>query len=169
MNWQSRRGRDRNGYCEFNTATGELVRTESGQYTGAVANGRGFRNPSSPYGRGNRETVVNAPRVKVDTGGRGDFNGLGQSVRITRGWVDTEGPQTVVALSGEHHFKIDFYGRITQQDGKREFTMEISNSNRGNARGTATFRLNPDRNEVQSISMNGRVNGRHFNGDFKRH
>lgn len=168
VNWQSRRGSDRSGYCEFNTATGELVRTESGPYTGPLANRAGFRGASNGYFRQNLQPIVNFPHVKVDTGGRGNFNGLGKSVRITRGWVDTKGQQTIVALSGKHDFKIDFYGRITQKDGKREFTMEIDNSDRGNAMGTATFLLNDDRNEVQSISLNGNVNGRNFSGNFKR-
>ncbi len=166
--WRSRRGGDRNGFCEFNTATGELVRSEAGEYTGPVDESRGFTQRSMEYGGPAPETAVNAPRVKVDTSGKGDYNGPDGSFRITRGWVDTKAPQTTVALSGEHHFKINFYGYITQQNGIREFTMQINGSDHGDATGTATFRLNDDRNEVEYISVTGRLNGRDFNGNFRR-
>ena len=36
VNWRSRRAGNSNGYCEFRTATGELVRAESGNYAGHV-------------------------------------------------------------------------------------------------------------------------------------
>lgn len=168
MNWESRRGGDHSGYCKFNTATGELPRTESGPYTGPVANRHGFRGAANLYPGQNSQPMVKFPHVKIDTGGSGDFNGLGQSVRITRGWVNTKGQQTLVALSGKHHFKINFYGYITRKDGKREFTMEFESSNCGNAMGAATFRLNDDRNEVQSISLSGTLNGQGISGNFKR-
>jgi hypothetical protein len=166
--WRSLRGGDRNGFCEFNTDTGELVRSEAGDYTGPVDESRGYTQRSMAYGGPAPETAVKAPRVKVDTSGKGDYNGPNGSFRITRGWVDTKAPQTTVALSGEHHFKINFYGYITQQNGSREFTMQINGSDQGDATGTATFRLNDDRNEVEYISMIGRLNGRDFNGNFRR-
>ena len=179
VNWRTQRGRDRSGYCEFNTATGELVRAVSGEYNGPTRNGRyargaGQRGQMGQMGQMGQaggmmsQPVVNAPSVKVDTAGRGDFNSPGKSVRIMRGWVDTQGPRTTVALSGEDHFKINFYGQIVQQNGDREFTMQINGSDRGNATGTATFQLNHDRNEVAYISVTGRLNGSSFNGNFRR-
>ena len=196
VNWRTQRGRDRSGYCEFNTATGELVRAVSGEYNGPTRNGRyargagqmgqqaqngqqqgqqqGQQGQQGQMGQMGQaggmmsQPVVNAPSVKVDTAGRGDFNSPGKSVRITRGWVDTQGPRTTIALSGEDHFKINFYGQIVQQNGDREFTMQINGSDRGNATGTATFQLNHDRNEVAYISVTGRLNGSSFNGNFRR-
>jgi hypothetical protein len=165
VNWEARRGRDRRGYCEFDDRGGRLVRMEVGEYRGPVGDGR--RGPDRDRGRdfGDR---VDAPNVRVDTSGRGVYNGPeGRSIRITRGWVDTYGPRNTVALSGERNFKINFSGRITRRNGD-EFTMEITDSDRGRASGTARFRLNRDRNEVQSIEVNGRINGRGFNGSFSR-
>lgn len=166
--WRSRRGGDRNGYCEFNTGTGELVRTQAGEYSGPVDESRGYTQRSMGYSGPAPGSAVNAPRVKVDTSGKGDYNGPDGSVHITRGWVNTEGQQTTVALSGEHHYKITFYGYVTQKNGDREFTMQINNSDHGNAAGTATFRLNHDRNEVEYISLTGQLNGMDFNGNFRR-
>jgi hypothetical protein len=170
VNWRARRGGDSNGYCEFNTATGELVRAVSGEYNGPAGNRRDFGRGAIRGGAGgfNRQPIVNFPRVSVDTAGRGDFNGPGNSIRINRGWVNTKDQQVTVALSGEHNFKINFNGRITQQTGDREFIMQIDSSDRGNATGTATFRFNSDRNEVEYISIDGRLNGQSMNGNFRR-
>jgi len=46
--------------------------------------------------------------------------------------------------------------------------MRITSSDRGDARGMVTFRLNADRNEVEFISVRGRLNGRRFDGTFDR-
>jgi hypothetical protein len=108
---------------------------------------------------------IDVPSISADTSGRGNFNG-DRSARITRGWVDTNG-QPAVALSGENNFKIVFWGDVIHANG-REFTMRINRSDRGNASGTATFRTNSDRNEVESITVNGRMNGRDFSGTFSR-
>lgn len=168
VNWSARRGRDSNGYCEFNTATGELVRAVSGQYNETSGNRSRFGLGAGNRGRWNQRPAVDYPSVNVDTSGRGEFNGTGNSVRITRGWVNTKDQQVTVALSGEHNFKINFYGRITQQTGDREYVMQIDSSDRGAATGTATFRFNPDRNEVEYISVDGRLNGQSINGNFRR-
>jgi hypothetical protein len=166
VNWRSQRASDRNGFCEFDTATGELVRAESGRYTGPAGNRRGFGSASG-RGRGwNRETIVNAPRVKVDTEGRGEFIGLRKPIRIKRGWVDTTAPQAAVGLSRGDDFKVTFYGPIVQQNGDREFTMEIDNSDSGDATGTATFRLSSNHKKVESISASGQLNGMDFRGSF---
>ena len=168
VNWSTRRGRDSNGYCEFNTATGELVRAVSGQYNETSGERSRFGLGEGNRGQWNQRPAVDYPTVNVNTSGRGDFNGAGNSVRITRGWVDTSGQQVTVALSGEHDFKINFYGIVRQQTGDREYVMQIERSDRGPARGTATFRVNYDGNEVEYISVDGRLNGQSINGNFRR-
>ena len=42
------------------------------------------------------------------------------------------------------------------------------NSSLGGAQGTAQVMMNGDRNEVQSINVEGRINGDRFNGSFSR-
>jgi hypothetical protein len=176
VNWRSRQAGDSHGYCEFNTATGELVRAESGEYAGPVGYRRGFGGGpgrqdaryGQTSGRGYDQAIVNAPRVRVNNSGRGNFRGPDKSFHIRHTWLDTRGEQTVVTLSDGDDFKISFYGPIVQQTGNREFTMDIDNSNFGGARGTATFRLSPDHKKVEYISMNGLLKGRDFNGSFRR-
>ena len=168
VNWSTRRGRNSNGFCEFNTATGELVRAVSGRFNGSSDYRQRFGLDEGNRGQWNQPPAVDYPRVSVDTSGRGAFNGAGNSIRITRGWVNTEDQQVTVALSGEHDFKINFYGLVRQQTGDREYVMQIDRSDRGPASGRATFRFNSDRNEVEYISVDGRLNGRSINGNFRR-
>lgn len=149
VNWTVR-GRD--GYCIIDNRMNVVDFQESNN------NGRGGKGGGNP-------PPVNVPRVRADTDGRGNYND-GRSVRITRGWVDTTG-QPAVSLSGDNKFKITFWGDITQGNG-REFTMRITRSDTGGANGTATFRLNGDRNEVEYINLNGRINNRNFSGSFNR-
>jgi hypothetical protein len=111
---------------------------------------------------------VSYPHVSVDTGGHGTWNGPDQTARITRGSIDTNA-QPTVSLSGDNHFKITCRGEIVSQNGKREFTMNIAGCDRGDARGTASFRLNGDKNEVEWISISGNANsGASFSGTFNR-
>jgi hypothetical protein len=174
VNWRSSRANDGYGYCEFNTATGELVQAQSGEYAGPVANRSGYGNAQGQQyaqnmGYGNyRQTLVNAPHVKVDNSGRGDFHGPHKSFHIRHTWVDTRGEQAIVTLSDGDDYKISFYGPIVQRNGNRDFTMDLNNSNFGAASGTATFRLTPDDKRVEYISMNGQLKGRDFNGTFRR-
>ncbi len=111
--------------------------------------------------------VGNYPRVRVDTSGRGSFNsGATANVRITRGFVDSTGRPSV-SLRGSN-FMITFYGVVERSDGNREFSMRITGSDRGHAQGRADVRLNRDRNEVEVISMNGRMGRNNFTGTFSR-
>jgi len=112
----------------------------------------------------NSPGVSNYPRVRVDTSGRGSFSSqnFGNS-EISRGWVDTRSGSPAISLSGPGNFKVTFYGVVTRVDG-RHLTLRINRSDRGQAFGTAEVYLNGDKNEVQSISLNG--NG--FNGSFSR-
>jgi Protein of unknown function (DUF3011) len=110
---------------------------------------------------------ISVPSVRADTSGRGNYSGPGQSIRVTRGYLDTTGSNVTIALSGQN-VKVTFYGRATRRNGDREFTMDINGSDRGKADGTAIFRFNSDRNEVEFISVNGRINGGRFTGSFSR-
>jgi hypothetical protein len=48
------------------------------------------------------------------------------------------------------------------------FTMRITGSDSGDARGTAQARLNSDRNEVETITVSGRMGRHSFTGNFSR-
>lgn len=123
--------------------------------------------PGNGPGAGVPPPVVNFPRVKVDTSGRGDFASNSVSIRVTRGFVDTSGQQPSVTMRGGNA-SITFYGVIDSSSSNRDFTMRITGSDRGNAQGRAQVRLNGDRNEVEMIMVNGRVNGGNFKGSFSR-
>jgi hypothetical protein len=71
-----------------------------------------------------------------------------------------------VSLRGGN-FMITFYGIVERSDGGG-FTMRITGSDRGSAQGTAQARLNKDRNEVESITVNGNLGRDSFNGNFSR-
>ncbi len=119
--------------------------------------------PGGPGGPG----VPNYPRVRVDTSGRGTFNSRAAgNVRITRGFVDSTGARPSVSLRGGD-FMITFYGVVERSDGGG-FTMRITSSDRGSARGTAQARLNNDRNEVESITVSGSMGRDNFTGNFSR-
>ena len=119
--------------------------------------------PEGPGGPG----IPGYPRVRVDTSGRGTFNSRSAgNVRITRGFVDSTGSRTSVSLRGGN-FMITFYGVVERSDGGG-FTMRITGSDRGSAQGTAQARLNNDRNEVESITLSGRLGRNKFTGNFSR-
>ena len=48
------------------------------------------------------------------------------------------------------------------------FTMRITGFDRGDARGTAQARFNPDLNEVDLINVSGRIGRDDFSGNFNR-
>lgn len=117
---------------------------------------------------GGGRPITNYPRVKADTDGRGTFDGPNvRNGQVTRGYVNTEDDKPSVRFTGRN-FKITFYGYVDSKISDREFTMAITDSDRGNARGRAQVRLNPDRNEVEMISVEGRMNRDDFNGKFNR-
>ena len=97
-------------------------------------------------------------------GGHGTFNGQSYgSNNVTRAWFNTREGRPALALSGSRDFKVTFFGDIVKAD-DRHITMRITDSSQGPARGRAEIFLNHDRNEVESVS----INGRGFNGDFSR-
>jgi len=166
----------RNGYCEYDIRMNLVKFKEYGPGSSDRDDDRNDNRRDDRYGDDSRrddryrdrQPTVNVYRVRADTSGRGTFNGDARgTVRITRGWVDTT-DEASVSLSGEHNFKITFRGEIINANGDREFTLRIRSSDRGDASGTATFRLNGDRNEVDSITVSGRLNGNRFDGNFSR-
>jgi hypothetical protein len=113
---------------------------------------------------GNGNGISDYPRVSADTSGHGNFSGNNfGNAQVTRGWVNTRSGQPSVSLSGSGGFKITFYGVITQAD-DRHMTMRINNSNKGRASGRAEIYLNGEKNEVESVT----VNGNNFSGTFSR-
>jgi len=111
--------------------------------------------------------IPNYPRVRVDTSGRGTYNSRSTgNVNITRGYVDSSGATPSVSLRGGN-FRITLYGVVERSDGGG-FTMRITGSDRGDAGGTAQARLNRDRNEVDLITLGGRISRDDFSGNFNR-
>jgi hypothetical protein len=120
--------------------------------------------PGGPGGPG----IPNYPRVKVDSPMRGLYSSRSVGgVNITRGYVDSRGPTPSITLRGDRDFRITFYGVVERSDGGG-FTMRITGSDRGDARGSAQARFNRDLNEVEIIIVSGRVGRDDFSGNFNR-
>ncbi len=173
---QGLRGRLRYGIGSPNswrTATYDCVvnlpqnRVERATYS-PPASSSGWPGPGGPGPGGpGGPAVGNYPKVRVDTSGRGSFNGgVAANVKITRGFVNSTGRPSV-SLRGSN-FMITFYGVVERTDGNREFTMRITGSDRGDVQGRADVRLNRDRNEVEMINVNGRMGRNNFTGNFNR-
>jgi len=131
--------------------------TTGGRWNG----GNGTWNQSSWE---NYTPVTKYPHVKADTSGHGNFNsqmlGAGD---VSRAYIDTKGDRPAVGLSGSGDFKVMFYGDVIQAQDRR-IVIRISSSDRGPAQGQADIYLNSDKNEVESVS----INGANFMGDFNR-
>jgi hypothetical protein len=112
----------------------------------------------------NYTPITNYPHVKADTSGRGNFNsqmlGAGD---VTRGYIDTKSGRAMVGVSGSSGLRVMFYGDVVQAQDRR-IVIRITSSDRGQAQGKADIYLNGDKNEIESIS----INGANFNGDFNR-
>lgn len=120
--------------------------------------------PGYPGGPGG--PVGNYPRVKVDTPMRGTYNSRSGSFEVERGYVDSRGSRPSISLRGRD-FRITFYGVVENSVGGG-FTMRITGSDRGDARGTAQARFNNDLNEVELINVSGRIGRDEFSGNFDR-
>ena len=155
---------DQRGYCEIGRRDRRIVRFETSPYRrggygggprGGYDDGPGY---NGPY-----------PQVKVDTDGKGYFTSRRfKSDRLDRGYVDTQG-QSSVSLRGRNGFFITFYGVVISSDGRREVTLRITSSDRGDARGRVSIRLNGDRDEVEWISINGQMaDGGEMKAEFNR-
>jgi hypothetical protein len=175
---RARRERDASGFCEVNRSNGRVVRFQAARDNrgnrGRDDRGERGRDDRGDRGRydagpGNQTpAATNYPRVRADTSGHGSFNARNAtSANITRGWIDTTGAQASVALSGSNNFRVTFYGRVIQADDRR-IVIEITESDKGRAEGRADIRLNPDKNEVESLGVQGRGFGGDFNGNFSR-
>jgi hypothetical protein len=138
-------------------------RASSGTWPGGPG-GPGYPGggPGYPGGPG----IPSYPRVKIDTSMRGTYNSRSGSFDVTRGYVDSRGSRPSIALRGGN-FRITFYGVVENSVGGG-FTMRITGSDRGDARGTAQARFNNDLNEIELINVNGRIGRDDFSGRFNR-
>jgi hypothetical protein len=144
-------------------------RVERASYTprassGAWPGGPGYPGggPGYPGGPG----IPSYPRVTVDTSMRGTYNSRSGSFEVTRGYVDSRASRPSITLRGGN-FRITFYGVVENSVGAG-FTMRITGSDRGDARGTAQARFNNDLNEIELINVNGRAGRDDFSGSFNR-
>jgi hypothetical protein len=151
-------------------------RVERANYTPRASSGNWPGGPGYPGGLGpggpgypgypGGPGIPNYPRVKVDTSMQGSYNSRSGSFNIIRGYVDSTGSRPSISLRGGN-FRITFYGVVENSVGGG-FTMRITGSDRGEARGTAQARFNQDLNEVELINVNGRVGRDDFSGSFNR-
>ncbi len=151
--------RRQRGYCEIDRRAKNVVRFETTPYNSDDQDrDRDWEPFQGEY-----------PHVRVDTDGKGYFSSrVLRSDRLDRGYVDTK-DQVSVSLRGRDGFRVTFYGTVIASDGNREITLRITSSDRGQARGRASLRLNHDRNEVEWISLKGRmIDGEEFSAEFNR-
>ena len=170
---QGLRGNFRYGFGgpnSWRTATYDCVvdprsnRVERVRYDPRAGSGNWPGGPGYPGGPD--VPVENYPRVKVDTSMRGTYNSRSGSFEVERGYVDSRGSRPAITLRGRD-FRITFYGVVEQSVGAG-FTMRITGSDRGYARGTAQARFNNDLNEIDLINVNGRIGRDEFSGSFNR-
>jgi len=163
LSWEVRSDdpRRQRGYCELSRNGKRIVRFETTPYRNGGREG-GERDNTPPF-------TGSYAQVRVDTDGKGYFSSRRlRSDRLERGYVDTR-DQTSVTLRGRNGFHITFYGEVIDSDGRSELTLRITSSDRGDARGRASIRLNPDRNEVEWISLSGRMaDGGEMKAEFNR-
>jgi len=163
LSWEVRGNdpRRQRGYCEISRNDRRIVRFETTPYRGGGGPGGGYDEQPVYTGQ--------YARVKADTDGRGYFTSRTlRTDRLERGYVDTR-DQASVSFKGRNGFRITFYGVVIASDGQRELTLRITSSNRGDARGRASIRLNGDRNEVEWISLNGfMADGGEMKAEFNR-
>jgi hypothetical protein len=163
LSWEVRGSdpRRQRGYCEISRNDRRIVRFETTPYRSGGGPGGGYDEPpvyTGPYAH-----------VRVDTDGKGYFTSRTlRTDRLERGYVDTR-DQTSVSLKGRNGFRITFYGVVIASDARRELTLRITSSDRGDARGRASIRLNGDRNEVEWISLSGfMADGGEMKAEFNR-
>ena len=162
LSWEVRGGGPcrKRGYCEVDRRGKRIVRFETNPYRRDRDRDRDYDNTpayTGPY-----------PHVRVDTDGRGYFSSRSLRIdQLDRGYVDSK-EQTAVTLRGRNGARITFFGEVIWADG-REFTVRITSSDRGDARGRANIRLNGDHNEVEAITLEGRMgDGGDFKAEFNR-
>jgi hypothetical protein len=132
--------------------------SNSGNWGGS---GGSWGNSGGNWGGG---AISNYPRVRVDTGGRGSFDGRGIGNRsVDRGYLDTQNARAAVGVSGRDGFRVMLYGEVVEAN-DRTIVIRINDSDRGRTQGRVEAKLNRDRNEVESINFDGRD----FRGSFSR-
>lgn len=142
------------GYCQVDPRQRQIVRFESREYPD---HGHVAMAPVSDY-----------PRVRVDTGGDGTFDGgRFRNIHLQSVYLDTRERPTLV-LRGVHEFRIAFYGEVIASDSPREFVLRINSSDHGDVHGRAEIRLNRDANEVDSLDFHGSMDGSELNSRFVR-
>jgi hypothetical protein len=142
-------------------------RADGGNWPGPGYPGGPGPGPGYPGGPGYPSPgVPNYPRVKVDSPMQGMYNSRSGGFNVTRGYVDSRGPTPSITVRGDN-YRITFYGVVERSDGGG-FTMRITGSDRGDARGTAQARLNNDRNEVELIILDGRIGRDDFSANINR-
>jgi len=146
--------------CKYSVNDGRVIDID---YSTDSGNG-GYGGNDDQYYDNNARIMTDYPRVRVDTDGRGNFQSqrIGNG-NISRGYVDVRSSRPTVGFTGPRGFKILLYGDVLQSDG-RSMLIRINDSSRGRVRGRAQVQLNNDRNEVESIT----VQGRDFSGNFNR-
>ncbi len=150
-------GNNSSGTCEVDSR-GRLARFDrDGAEGGGMGGGRRRETPVDDY-----------PRVKIDTGGDGRFDGgRYRDIRLERAYLDTRGTPPRLALAG-NNFRIVFSGEIVRLNNRREFTMRINRADHGDVQGRAEIRLNPDGNEIEAVNFRGRMDGTQLNSTFVR-
>ena len=165
LNWEVRGGgpRRQRGYCEVDRKGRRIVRFETNPYHRDRDRDRDRDYDNTPAYTGPY------PHVRVDTDGRGYFSsGSFRIDQLDRGYVDSK-EQVAVSLRGRNGARITFFGDVIWSDAGREFTVRITSSDRGGARGQANIRLNGDHNEVEAIALDGRMaDGGDFKAEFNR-
>lgn len=159
------RSNDRSGYCVIDRRMNVVDFKDSGR--GGDERDDHRRDDDWDNDGSRWHSISEYPRLAVDTDGRGPLKVDNQTLRIRRGYVNTRETPSV-ALRCDRNYRVTFRGDVVQANGDREFVIRITGSDRGDARGMATIRLNPDRNEVEFINVRGRLNGRPFEGTFDR-
>lgn len=161
LSWEVRSDdpRHQRGYCEVNRRDSRVVRFETTPFRRERWHDGDNQEPSY---------TGEYPHVRVDTDGKGYFTSRGFRLdRLDRGFVDTK-DQPSVAMRGRNGARITLYGVVIAANG-REFTMRITSSDRGDARGRVEIRLNGDHNEVEWISVSGYLgNGGEMKAEFNR-
>jgi hypothetical protein len=143
-------GNNSSGSCTIDRG-GNLLRFDQ---DGGMAGGPAGFGPVGDY-----------PRVKVDTGGDGTFDGgRFRNVHLESVYLDMRERPTLV-LRGSHEFRIAFNGEVIGAS-QREFTLRINGSDHGDVHGRAEIRLNPDRNEVETLDFHGTIDGSELNSSF---
>jgi hypothetical protein len=135
----------------------------SGSNSGGSWGGSGG-NWGNSGGNWGGNAVGNYPRVRVDTSGRGSFDGRGIGNRsVDRGYLDTQAGRVTVGVSGRDGFRVMLYGEVVEVN-DRTLIIRVNDSDRGRTRGRVEVRLNRDRNEVEMINFDGQD----FRGNFNR-